>query len=1040
MKDLLREAKRAARRGDLSRAGDLCDLAGHPLEAIAYYVEGKHFFLAAQVAERIGEYAQAAVYFGNAGNHSQAAEMYLVAGQKKKASMMFGQSGQYLRAAALEEQMTNYSAAATFYEMAGQIEKAAYLFARVGEHARAARLYEDLMKPEVSQVYDTGAHDFTRPAERTAKYARFAGILYFKAGQFTKAAPYLEEAGLIDQAVIAYRKSGRTDRAAELLMKIENYAEALQLVEDAPAGDLDPKLMGELYLRSGRYEEAARVFLAEGLNFRAAECFESAGDQEKAAELFFAEGEVTRAADLYAAAGKHLEAARAYKRANELDHAGREFERAGQQDDAARMYLEADRPIDAARIFLQVGRQDEAIRALQQVTPAERHYGEASLLLGTLFFDQGLYAPAATKLETAQKLAKGDLRTKCLYHLALTYEQLGRARDARKLYEQILAVDFHHADVAARLKALSDSGPVATEGPERRAAAPPPAPPPSASAAPPALPSASPPAPARVALAVSGRLEVVGVLGAGRHGSVIEAYDRVLQRKVAAKRYPPPQSGMPDIYHRFLREAKKISELNHPNLVNIHGVGEDSQGRYIIEEIVQGRTLREIFDERIRFEPARVIDYATQICEMLAYVHRQGVLHRNLRPENVFILPDDQVKVSDFGLGARITDPSTAEGRVVCYLSPEVIRSEKIDLRSDLYSFGIILYEMLLGEPPFPADTATFDHLNVPPPFPSKPDRPLPRFLRRILDKCLEKDRGRRYRCAEQILDELKASALVPGAVIAERYEIVRELGIGGMGRIYQALDRDLDETVALKVLRTGDAEARHEERFVSEIKMTRRITHPNVVKVFDLGTWKELKYITMEFIDGVNLEQWVRLRSRVDIPVAVRLVSDIAAGLTSAHALGIIHRDIKPQNILIKDGTIPKILDFGIARAAEDGHMTTAGFVMGSPKYMSPEQIQAQPLDARSDIYSLGVVMYFLFTGREPFVGETPSVIAYKHVGEPPRAPRDINPEIPSWLNDLILKTLAKNREDRFPTAESLMQALRAGLSDRHAAAQREA
>jgi eukaryotic-like serine/threonine-protein kinase len=211
---------------------------------------------------------------------------------------------------------------------------------------------------------------------------------------------------------------------------------------------------------------------------------------------------------------------------------------------------------------------------------------------------------------------------------------------------------------------------------------------------------------------------------------------------------------------------------------------------------------------------------------------------------------------------------------------------------------------------------------------------------------------------------------------------------------------------------------------------MTRRITHPNVVKVFDLGTWREMKYITMEYIDGVNLEQWVRLRSAIDINEGVRLAIDIANGLASAHALGIIHRDIKPQNILLKDASIPKILDFGIAQGVEGDHMTTAGFVMGSPKYMSPEQIQGQPLDVRSDVYSLGVVMYFLFTGREPFMGESPSVIAYKHVGETPRPPRDINPDMPQWLNNLILKTLAKDRSERHPTVEALGKDLRQGLA----------
>ncbi|HET6372388.1 MAG TPA: protein kinase [Candidatus Polarisedimenticolia bacterium] len=1018
MKDLLREARKAARQGDLSRAGDLCDMAGHPLEAIGYYVEGKHYLLAGEVAARMGEFAQAAGYFSSGGDDAQAAEMYLKAGQKKKASMMYERAGLYLKAAELEEKMTNHLAAAAYYEMAGQNEKAAYLFAQSGDNVKAAQLYEKLLA-EAAAGKDSGSYAFEDANRHSARYSRFAGILYMKAGNFSKAGPFLEEAGLFDQAVAAYRRSGATDRAVALLIKLENHAEALKMVEEDPNTKIDARLRGELYLRSGSFERAAEVFLAEGLTFKAAECFESSGDLARAASLFAAEGEMIRAADLYSGIGRHHEAALYFEKAREFTNAGLAYEKAGLPDEAVRVYVSAGRVFEAARLHLKSGSKSQAIRVLQQVGRDDPQFGKASFMLGGLFHEQELYAPAAEKFETALKLAREEgERLKCLYHLALTYEQMGRAEEACKLYEKILSVDYHHADVADRIRSLarqvgqqqgnSTSGQRAAAGETARQ---------------PAVSVGS-------AANISGRLDVIRKIGEGRYAVVFEAYDRVLQRKVAAKRYPPAASESPDMISRFLREAHKAAELSHPNLVTVFGIGEDHEGRYILEEMVEGRTLREILDEKIRLEPGRVLEMATQISDLLAHAHRKGIIHRDLRPENIFILPHDQVKVSDFGLKARMTDSDSTEGRSVCYASPEAIRSERVDERSDIYGLGVVLYEMLLGEPPFPADTAAFDHVNVAPPFPAKVDRMLPAFMRKIIERCLEKDRARRYRTAGQVLDELKASAIVPGVVIAERYEIVKELGLGGMGRIYQALDRDLDETVALKVLRAGDGEGRQVERFLREIKMARRISHPNVVKVFDLGTWREYKYITMEYIDGLNLEQWVRLRSELDLPAAVRLVADIARGIESAHAMGVIHRDIKPQNILLKDGKVPKILDFGIARTSGSGDMTTTGFVMGSPKYMSPEQVQALPLDARTDIYSLGVVMYFVFTGREPFVGDTPSVIAYRHLGEPPRPPREVNAAIPVWLNDTILKSLAKDREQRYASISDLVAALEFGLS----------
>ena len=1021
MKDLLREAKKAARQGDYSRAGDLCDMAGHPLDAIAYYLQGKHYLLAGQVAARIGEHAQAAGYFSSGGDSAQAAEMYLKAGQKKKAAMMYERSGQYLKAAELEEKMNNHTAAAAYYEMGDQTEKAAYLFAQAGDNARAAALYEKLLGARVAGAIDSGAFSSNELTKRNARFSRFAGILYMKAGQFSKAGPLLEEASLYEQAVQAYRKAGRTDRAAALLMKLENYAEALKLVEDDPNAGMDARMVGELYLRSGRFRRAAEVFLAEGLHFKAAECFESEGDLGRAAELFAAEGELIRAADLYSGIARHAEAARAYEKAGEMANAGRSYEKGGMLLEAARCYSASGRVYDSALVHLQRGARDQAIRILQQVPRESGDYARASFTLGGLFYEQSLYAPAAERFEASLRHTReGTEKIKCLYHLGLCYEQMGRVEDARALYEKILSVDYHHADVAARLQALAKH--VARPAAAPPAAAPPPAADPSA---------AGHPAPANV----TGRLELHRELGRGQHCTVFEAYDRVLGKKIAVKKYPPNGGTAPDMVSRFLREAQKASDLSHPHHVTVFGIGEDSSGRYVLQELVESRTLREVMDEKIRLEPARIIEFATQIADLLSHAHRKGLIHRDLRPENIFLVAEDQVKVADFGLKPRMTDPSALAGNAICYMAPEAIRSEKVDERSDIYALGTILYELLLGEPPFPPETAAFDHINLPPPFPTKVDRLLPAFLRKILERCLEKDRTRRYRSEAQVLDELKASAIVPGAVIADRYEIVRELGLGGMGRIYQALDRDLEETVALKVLRGGDGEGRQVERFLREIKMTRKISHPNVVKVFDLGNWREHRYITMEYIDGVNLEQWVRLRSGLDLTVSIRMMAQIARGLESAHALGIIHRDIKPQNILLKDNQIPKILDFGIARTSETNDMTTAGFVMGSPKYMSPEQVQAQPLDLRTDIYSMGVVMYFVFTGREPFVGDTPSVIAYKHIGEEPRPPRELNAAIPVWLSDVMLKCLAKDREKRFRTMGDLAETLESGLGQSAAA-----
>ncbi len=1049
MADLLKEARRAARRGDYSRAGDLCDMAGRPNEAIEMYLQGRHHLLAAQVAARIGEAAAAAGYFASGGDFVQAAEMYLKAGQRKKASLMYERAGQFVKAADLEEKMGSLGAAAAFYEMGGQIERAAYLFAQAGESLKAASLYESLLTAGAGvESHASGAFALEETRKRRSRFARFSGILFYKAGKFERAAPHLEEAGLFEQAVEAYRKAGRTEKAAALLVRLENFSEALRIIEEDPSAKIDGRLLGELLLRSGQFARAAETFLKESLAFKAAECFESAGDLQRAAELFASEGEHIRAADLYAGIGRHEEAARAYERGREHVNAARAFQTAGKPAEAARSYLMAGRPTAAAEIYISRGEESDAIRLLQRVGRDDPEHARASLLLGSLFSKQGLHSLAVEKFELALKGAADETqRTRCLYNLGLTYEQMGRSEEAQRVYERILSIDFHHADVAERLKRIAQQVAAARPTPAEAklalaglGAQPSPGagarltPLPGSITGPGArtsgtgglgaTPGAGTPAP------VSTRLDFVRVLGRGQHAEVLEAYDRALQRRVAVKRFTP-STGQRDMVGRFLQEAMRAAPLAHPGIVTVFGTAEDAEGRYIILDLVDGRTLRELLNEKIRIEPARLLAYAQQMTEAISHAHRKGILHRDLRPENVFLVGDDAVKIGDFGLKARLSDAVGDQNLVLCYASPEQVKGERVDARSDIYALGIVLYEMLMGEPPFPPETAFFDHLNTPASFPQKVDRVVPAFLRKIIGKCLEKDPGRRYRSAALLLDDLKASGIVPGVVVADRYEIVRELGIGGMGRVYQAVDRDLDEAVAIKVLRGVDAEGKQVERFLREIKLTRRIAHPNVVKVFDFGSWRDHKYITMEFIDGVNLEQWRRLQPSVDISTGVRMMIDVARGLESAHALGIIHRDIKPQNILIKDGRIPKILDFGIARGGgADGDLTTAGFVMGSPKYMSPEQVQALPLDPRTDIYSFGVVMYFVFTGREPFVGDTATGIAHRQMQEPPRAPTELNADIPPWLASVILKTLEKEREKRFATMGELAAALEAGLA----------
>lgn len=274
----------------------------------------------------------------------------------------------------------------------------------------------------------------------------------------------------------------------------------------------------------------------------------------------------------------------------------------------------------------------------------------------------------------------------------------------------------------------------------------------------------------------------------------------------------------------------------------------------------------------------------------------------------------------------------------------------------------------------------------------------------------------------------LTLSSLEPGTVLGRRYEIRRVLGSGGMGMVFQAHDRDLDEPVALKILRPEIASMDPQilERFKTEIRVARRIAHRNVVRTYDFGDADGIKFISMEFIQGMTLKQLFRSKGALPLGVGLQIAKQAAAGLVAAHEMGVVHRDVKPHNIMLTPQSDVKIMDFGIVRdttKSEGSGMTQAGTIMGTPDYMSPEQAMGKgDLDHRSDVYSFGVVLYEMFSGALPFRGETPIAIAMKHIQEEPKAPRAVNPKMPPELEAIIQRAMRKPPEARYPRMADLL------------------
>jgi serine/threonine protein kinase/tetratricopeptide (TPR) repeat protein/TolB-like protein len=565
---------------------------------------------------------------------------------------------------------------------------------------------------------------------------------------------------------------------------------------------------------------------------------------------------------------------------------------------------------------------------------------------------------------------------------------------------------------------------------------------------------------------LGGRYQILKRLGEGGMGAVYKARDHELDRLVALKVIRPELAGHPDILRRFKQELILARQVTHKNVVRIFDLGSADGRKFITMDYIEGRDLKGILVERGKLPAGEVVPIFQQICRGLEAAHVEGVVHRDLKPQNVMVDDAGRVWLMDFGLARSMELAGLTRTGVLMgtpdYMSPEQARAEKVDARSDLFSLGIIVYEMLTGRLPFEADTLMAKLLQrvqqrATPVTEVDPD--IPASLGAVVGKCLERDVAKRYQSVGEILDDLSGDAktngssssssasqgasaasnassisistLGPGSQFGPRYRIESEIGEGGMGKVYKAQDNELDRTVALKLIRPELArDASSLQRFKQELLLASRISHRNILRIHDLGDVGGVKFISMAYIQGMDLHELIARMGKLQTERVVNIARQLAGALEAAHAEGVVHRDLKPRNVLITVEDHVYVSDFGLAKSLDTDNtaMTRAGEVLGTPRYMSPEQAESKPADHRSDLYSLGVILYEMATGEVPFTAESSLQVMFQHVQQPPKDPRLLNPETPEYLASIILKCLSKDPALRYQSATELLRDLESG------------
>ena len=651
------------------------------------------------------------------------AEAYAGLNKPKEAAKYFKKGGDNKRAAL---QMAK----------AGKVLQAAKLLQKAGEHATAARFFAE-----------KGKHLLAAKCYAIANDLPNAGASYLEAKKYPEAAKAFLE-------FFANSRGGSPEeaKAAELCERFLNDPSARKAADDADlkrmasgiAARFDAAQRNDLatkyYIEAGELEKAGSVYLRMGKLEEAARCMQQAGKTREAAEI---------GARFYESKGLWKEAGMAYEGAGDYRKAGDCFSKASDAVRAAASFEKAGEYFGAGFALVHAKKWGEAIPMFQKVREDHKAYPDSRLLLGRCFYQMKDHQHCAATLDnhlTGEKVTSKNIDY--FWMLALAYEQIGELEKSKMILQKIRTVDMGFRDVSARLSNIESRISMLPKIGTQQAMA---------MSTP--LPNDATAVMTMVASAVGSRYKLERELGRGGMGVVYMGQDNQLDRPVALKFLGSLVDGSPEYKERFLREAKTAAKINHPNVIAIYDVSMQEGNTFIAMEYVEGPNLHKYMQSKGKLEPREAVNFIGQACSALAAIHEAGIVHRDIKPENILVAKGGLVKVMDFGLakadGYRLTAANVVMG-TPCYMSPEQVRGQEVDARSDIYAMGLVLHELLTGKTTFIDGDVMQRQLTEMPPVPSTVVEGVPPLLDQIIMKCVAKKPEERFQTARELVGFLR--------------------------------------------------------------------------------------------------------------------------------------------------------------------------------------------------------------------------------------------------------------------------------------------